>query len=107
LWMARRARCPSDPRFIDSRMDYPYYIRWAKAHGSYRGMVRFEPKVPMLFAYGTKKPFMFHTAAWAEALAARPGNEVHAFPTGHWVMVQARDDLNKAVDAWLRGAVRP
>ena len=101
LAMARLARCPSDPRFIDSRMDYPYYIRWAKAYGSYRGMVRFEPKVPMLFAYGTKKPFTFHTQAWAEALAARPGNEVHEFPTGHWVMVQARDEFNKAVDSWL------
>ena len=100
-WMAGLLRAPSDRRLIDSRMDYPYYIRWAKAHGSYRGMVRFEPKVPMLFAYGTKKPFMFHTAAWAEALAARPGNEVHAFATGHWVMVQARDEFNRAVDAWL------
>src|SRR5205085_1001213 len=51
-WMAGLLRAPSDRRLIDSRMDYPYYIRWAKAHGSYRGMVRFEPKVPMFFAYG-------------------------------------------------------
>ena len=101
-WMANLLRAPGDRRFIDSRMDYPYYIRWAKAHGSYRGMVRFEPKVPMLFAYGTKKPFMFHTAAWAEALASRPGNEVHPFPTGHWVMSQACDEFNRVVGAWLR-----
>jgi pimeloyl-ACP methyl ester carboxylesterase len=101
LTMARRARCPSDPRFIDSRMDYPYYIRWMKAYGSYRGMVRFEPAVPMLFAYGTKKPFMFHTREWAQALASRPGNEVHAFATGHWVMSQAPREFNEAVDAWL------
>jgi len=101
LWMARRARRPSDPRFIDSRMDYPYYIRWMKAYGSYRGMVRFEPKVPMLFVYGTRKPFLFHTPAWAEALAARPGNRVEAFATGHWVMSQEPERFNQVVDAWL------
>lgn len=101
LAMARLAKCPSDPCFIDSRMDYPYYIRWMKAYGSYRGMVRFEPKVPMLFVYGTRKPFLFHTPAWAEALAARPGSRVQAFQTGHWVMSQDPDGFNRAVDAWL------
>ena len=104
LKMARMARCPSDPRFIDSRMDYPYYIRWMKAHGSYRGMVRFEPKVPMLFVYGERKPFLFHTPTWADALAERPGNEVRAFPTGHWVMSQAPQEFNRVVDAWLSAA---
>jgi pimeloyl-ACP methyl ester carboxylesterase len=100
-WMARAMRCPSDPRFIDSRMDYPYYIRWMKAHGSYRDMVRFEPPVPMLFVYGKRKPFLFHTPAWADALAARPGNAVRAFDTGHWVMSQQPQQFNQAVDAWL------
>jgi pimeloyl-ACP methyl ester carboxylesterase len=102
LKMARIARCPSDPRFIDSRMDYPYYIRWMKAYGSYRGMVRFEPKAPMLFVYGTRKPFLFHTTAWADALAARPGNHVSAFQTGHWVMSQEPERFNQVVDSWLR-----
>ncbi len=101
LAMARMAQCPSDERFIDSRMDYPYYIRWMKAYGSYRGMVRFEPKVPMLFAYGTRKPFLFHTPEWAEALAAKPGSQVHAFATGHWVMSQEPERFNQVVRAWL------
>jgi pimeloyl-ACP methyl ester carboxylesterase len=101
LWMARAARCPSDPRFIDSRMDYPYYIRWMKAHGSYRDMVRFEPPVPMLFIYGKRKAFLFHTPAWADALAARPGNQVHGLETGHWVMSQQPQQFNQIVDAWL------
>lgn len=104
LWMARAARCPSDPRFIDSRMDYPYYIRWMKAHGSYRDTVRFEPSVPMLFIYGSRKAFLFHTPAWADALAARPGNRVHALQTGHWVMSEQPQQFNRIVDAWLSGA---
>ena len=101
LAMARIAHCPSDPRFIDSRMDYPYYILWMKAYGSYRGVVRFEPKVPMLFVYGTRKPFLFHTPAWAEALAAQPGSQVHAFATGHWVMSEQPERFNQVVGAWL------
>jgi pimeloyl-ACP methyl ester carboxylesterase len=101
LKMARLGRCPSEERFIDSRMDYPYYIRWTGAYGSYRGMVRFEPRVPMLFVYGTRKPFLFHSPAWAQALAARPGCQVHAFPTGHWVMTKEPERFNQVVDAWL------
>jgi pimeloyl-ACP methyl ester carboxylesterase len=99
--MARAARAPSDPRFIDSRMNYPYYIRWMRAHGSYRDMVRFEPQVPMLFVYGSRKPFLFHTPAWADALAGRPGNQVHALETGHWVMSQRPQEFNRMVEAWL------
>ncbi|MGE5093952.1 MAG: alpha/beta fold hydrolase [Betaproteobacteria bacterium] len=102
-WLARVFRAPSDQRLIDSRMDYPYYIAWFKAHGSYRDMVRFEPPVPMLFVYGKRKPFLFHTPAWADALAARPGCAVRAFDTGHWVMSEQPRQFNEAVDAWLAG----
>ena len=105
LWLARLARAPTDPRYIDSRMDYPYYIRWMRAHGGFRDMVRFVPPVPMLFVYGKRKLFNFHTAAWAEALAARPGNQVRAFQTGHWVMSQQPDQFNQVVDAWLSGTL--
>ena len=100
-WLARAIRCPSDPRFIGSCMNYPYYITWFKAHGSYRGMVRFEPPAPMLFIYGKRKPFLFHTPAWADALAARPGCAVRAFETGHWVMSQQPERFNQVVAAWL------
>ena len=103
LWMARIARAPGDPRTIDSRMDYPYYVLWMRAHGGFRDAVRFEPQAPMLFVYGKRKPFLFHTQAWADALAARPGSQVRAFPTGHWVMSQQPDQFNQVVDAWLSG----
>jgi len=103
LWMARTIGCRSDPRFIDSRMDYPYYIAWFGAHGSYRDMVRFDPPAPMLFVYGKRKPFLFHTPAWADALASRPGCAARAFETGHWVMSQQPREFNDVFDAWLSG----
>ena len=61
----------------------------------------FEPPVPMLFVYGRRKPFHFHTPGWADALAARPGNAVRAFETGHWVMARRSQEFNEVVEAWL------
>jgi pimeloyl-ACP methyl ester carboxylesterase len=104
--MARALRAPGDARFIDSRMNYPYDIAWTGAHGSYRDMVRFEPAVPMLFVYGRRKPFLFHTPAWADALGALPGSQVRAFRTGHWVMSEQPQQFNEVVDAWLAAGMR-
>jgi pimeloyl-ACP methyl ester carboxylesterase len=101
-WLVRTIRCPSDPRFIDSRMDYPYYLTWFK--GMRRDMVRFDPPAPMLFIYGKRKPFLFHSPAWVDALAARPGCAVRAFDTGHWVMSEQARQFNETVNAWLTEA---
>ena len=59
-------------------MNFPYYILTAGASGSYNSLVPFVPKVPMLFIYGTNKPFMFHSPQWTENLAAKEGCKVVA-----------------------------
>jgi pimeloyl-ACP methyl ester carboxylesterase len=100
-WMARLLRCPSDPRFIGSGMNYPYFIQWTGAHGSYRGARRFDPACPMLYVWGRRKPFQFHSAPWVEALRARPGSQAIEFNTGHWVMSAQPNQFNAAVSAWL------
>ncbi len=96
-------RCvpPSDPRFIGSAMCYPYYIQWTGAHGSYRKALRFEPTWPMLYIWGRKKPFQFHSAQWVQALRQRPGCQALEFDTGHWVMKNKPREFNDAVAAWL------
>lgn len=99
--MARALRCPSDPQFIGSNMCYPYYIRWTGTHGSYRQAVPFEPAWPMLYIYGRKKPFQFHSATWVEALRERPSSNALEFNTGHWVMKGKPQEFNQAVAAWL------
>ncbi|MDQ6626851.1 MAG: alpha/beta fold hydrolase [Pseudomonadota bacterium] len=99
--MARAARAPADPGSVHAGMNYPYDIRWTRSHGSYRGALRFDPLCPMLFIYGTRKAFMFHSPAWAEALAAREGCRVLAFKTGHWVMAKEPQAFNDAVSGWL------
>ena len=76
-------------------MNYPYDIRWTGSHGSYKGAVPFVPTWPMLFIYGSRKPFMFHSPQFVAALAARADCRVLEFATGHWVMTREPGALQR------------
>ena len=101
--MAGVMSVPSPREYIHSGMNYPYYILTAGNIGSYRALVPFKPRVPMLFIYGIRKPFMFHSGPWTEMLAARKGCKVVAFNTGHWPMVSEPERFNQVVLDWLDG----
>ena len=101
-YMARQARCPSDPAYISSCMNYPYFNYWFGGRQSYRLQAqRFAPSCPMLFVYGRRKLFMFHAKAWADDLRNKPGNQVVEFDTGHWVMSQQPERFNEVAGTWL------
>ena len=100
-WMARVARCPTDPRTIGSQMGYLYALRWLHVAGGLQGVRGFDPRTPMLFIYGERKRFMFHSRAWTAQLAARRGSRVVGFPTGHWVMIEEPRGFNEALLSWL------
>lgn len=95
-WMARTIGCRTDPRAIHAQMGYGYAMRWLGVAGGFKGVKVFKPHCPMLYLYGERKPFMFHSRAWLQSVTAR------AFPTGHWVMVQKPREFNDAVLAWLQ-----
>lgn len=99
--MAKWLHCRSDPRRIGACMNYPYFIAWTGAHGSYRQLLPVAPTCPVLYCYGKRKPFMFHSERWARDLAGTPGSKVLRFDTGHWVMRQAPGPFNAAVTQWL------
>jgi pimeloyl-ACP methyl ester carboxylesterase len=99
--MARLARAPAESAMIGAQMGYPYAVQWTGAAGGFRQARRFTPACPMMFLYGRHKPFMFHSAAWAGEVAARPGSRVLAFDAGHWVMVEQPEQFNQAVAEWL------
>ena len=102
-WMARRMHCPADPALIGARMAYPYYMTWfGGTQGWRRHTQAFTPRVPMLFIYGRRKPFMFHAPSWIEALRRQPGSAVVEFDTNHWVMAQQPARFNQVVGDWLR-----
>jgi pimeloyl-ACP methyl ester carboxylesterase len=99
--MARALGCRAEPQYMSSGMNYPYHIQWTGSLGGYPKPVAFEPACPMLYLYGRKKPFMFHSPQWVNQLARQPGNQVLAFDTGHWVMSQQPQAFNEAVLTWL------
>ncbi len=101
-FMARKMGCPTPPEAIFSQMNYPYLIQWTGRHGSYRGLLPVAPRCPMLFLYGQRKPFMFHSKQWANTLAARRGSEVHGLKAGHWVMLDQAAAFNDHVLGWLQ-----
>ncbi len=102
--LAKAMRVPAPPQQIRAQMGYPYWITWTGTHGSYRAAKPFrvtDPALPMLFVYGRRKPALFHSSAWVQALAARPGCRVVEMATGHWVMLAAPADFHAAVIDWL------
>jgi cis-3-alkyl-4-acyloxetan-2-one decarboxylase len=94
-WMARLIGCRNDPGTIHAQMGYVYAMRWFGVAGGFRGIKVFKPHCPMLYLYGERKPFMFHSRAWAARI------DSIGFPTGHWVMLQAPEAFNLALTTWL------
>ncbi len=99
--MARWLRCPTDPALIHAGMCYPYDMQWLGSYGGFKSVLPIKPHCPMLYLYGNRKPFMFHSQAWLDALSARPGSRVLGLRTGHWVMCQKPAEFNQAVLEWL------
>ena len=99
--MATALKVPSPRRYISAAMNFPYYIFWTGSYGSYKHRRPFVPQCPMLFVYGTQKPFMFHSPQWAQALNAKPGSQVLALDTDHWPMLRQPQDFNRALFHWL------
>lgn len=97
-WMARQLRAPAPPGAIHAQMNHPYVAQWS---GGFKAMQRVKPAWPLLFVYGQRKPFLFHAPAWAERVAATPGNAVHGLRAGHWVMRDQPQAFHALVKAWL------
>jgi len=99
--LARAFGSPTPTEQVGAQMNYPYWIAWSGRHGSYRAAKPFWPQVPMLFIYGTRKPFMFHSPAWLERLRADPRHAVVAIEHGHWMMHYRAEAFNAALLGWL------
>jgi len=91
-WMTRRLatliHVPSAPtRPLTAWMNYPYRNVWGDmVSGRQARLTRgYWPTCPLLFVYGEKKPFAFHSAKWV-AHVEKVGGKVVGLPTGHWVM---------------------
>ena len=89
-WMTRSfaklARVPVAPARLSAWMNYPYRNIWADMFvGRDRKLTEgYWPSCPLLFVYGEKKPFPFHSAAWLDHVG-KVGGDVVGLPCGHWV----------------------
>ncbi len=96
--MARALRAPASAQRLGAQQNYPYVMQLGSG---FRSAVSFKPHCPMLYFYGRKKPFMFHTQGWLDSIAARPGSAVHEMATGHWVTMEQPAEFNRLMINWL------
>ncbi|HEX8601106.1 MAG TPA: alpha/beta hydrolase [Pseudoduganella sp.] len=110
--LAKRMHVPVAPDALTAEKNYPYYSTWT---GKYHGARPFRPLCPMLFIYGTRKPFlfrssawngarkplMFHSSAWTAELNAKPGSKAVAMDTDHWPMLRQPEAFNRLVLDWI------
>lgn len=101
--MARWLRCPTAPERITHKMNYPYAMRWFGTAGGFKGAAPIRLPMPLLYLYGERKPFMFHSAPWLDKMATTPGSAVQGLPCGHWVMVSRPEAFHARVREWLWG----
>ncbi len=101
--MARWLGCPADSARITYRMNYPYAMQWFGTAGGFKMAAPVRLTMPVLYVYGTRKPFMFHSPQWLDALAARDGCAVQGLPCGHWVMLSRSEAFHACVRNWLDG----
>jgi len=72
--MARWLGCPSDQARISHRMNYPYAMQWFGTAGGFKGAAQVRLSMPLLYVYGERKPFMFHSERWLQQVASQPGS---------------------------------
>ena len=99
--MARMMRCPAPPDSIYWTMNYPYAMTWLGVGGGLRSLADFKPHCSMLYLYGQRKPFMFHSQQWLNHLNATPGSKAQGFKAGHWVMLDKPQEFVAEVREWL------
>lgn len=99
--MARLLRSPTPQHSIHWYMNYPYAMTWLRLGGGLGGLAPFAPHCPMLYVYGQRKPFMFHSQAWVDELNAKPGSRAVGLQTGHWVMVEQPEAFEAELLGWL------
>ena len=54
----------------------------------------------MLYLYGQRKPFMFHSQQWLDRLNAAPGSKTLGLQAGHWVMLDQPQEFVAVVREW-------
>ena len=101
-------RVPKEARAkAHAKMNYLYLRLW---HRIVTGNVPVPlktfcvPKLPLLFLYGEKKPFMFHSQRFIKHLKDTPGSDAIGFPSDHWFFARNKcaSDANAAIERFVK-----
>ena len=105
-WLAKMANAPQQGQTIDVSMNYPYRNAWYDVFSrrGKRATHGYWPRVPILFVYGERKPFHFHSQNWLDHVRTVPGGEVAALPCDHWVT--RAPEFNAILERWLGATSR-
>ena len=81
-------------------MNYPYWNVWRDLlSGRAKGRNDdYWPQVSLLFVYGKKKPFPFHSRKWIEHVEST-GGKVFGLDCGHWVPLDPA--FGEILGSWL------
>jgi len=89
---------------VTSRSNYLYFYFWrAVLLKKYRAALigSYSIKKPLLYLYGEKKPYHFHTERWKQLVSAASGSMVVGFPRRHWFLVRDPQATNEAMSRFL------
>lgn len=106
--MTTRMHCPTPAAEVHAGLGWPYWMVFTGAAGGLRQARRVaDPPCPMFFAWGRRKPFMFHSRAWVERLRARADCRAVELKAGHWMMVDQPAALHEPLREWLAATGHP
>jgi pimeloyl-ACP methyl ester carboxylesterase len=103
-FMAIIAGAPTGRR-ATARMNYLYFYMWRallfKSHKASL-LTRYKPIKPVLYFYGAKKLYHFHSARWLQIIDQCPGSKVIPVEgCGHWFMIQKHEAVNRAMNEFV------
>ncbi len=102
--MSMAARAPRE-KDVTYRMNYLYFYIWrAMLLVKYRPslLTRYRPTRPILYFYGLKKTYHFHSARWIRMLNELPSAKVVPVEgCDHWMMDKGHAIVNKEINDFL------
>lgn len=103
-FMSKTVRAPRGTD-VTHRMNYLYFYIWRamlfrKNKSSL--LLRYRPTKPLLYLYGLKKTYHFHSIRWLQMLEETPSAKVvEVEGCDHWLMIQGHAVVNKAINDFI------